>query len=84
MRNKISRRQFLSTGAAVTLATPVAAQQAGGGASTPNPGPGVWVHWLDGGAPVVDQGVTCEHRGPAADSAPGNTRCVTQQALVIR
>ena len=59
MRNKISRRQFLSTGAARALSTtPIAAQQAGVGASTPNPGPGAWVRWLDGGAPAVAQGVT--------------------------
>ena len=58
MKNKISRRQFLSTSAALTLATPIAAQQGGGGASAPNPAPGAWVRWLDGGAPAVDAGVT--------------------------
>src|SRR5262245_27323703 len=57
MKNRTSRRQFLTT----TTAAPVALAIANGLQSTAagaNPGPGNWVSWLDKGAPTVAQGVT--------------------------
>jgi hypothetical protein len=61
MRNRISRRQFLSTGAATSAALAVTVNSA---ANTPaahagaNPGPGAWVRWLDDRAAKIAQGVT--------------------------
>lgn len=61
MSNRISRRAFLSTGAATSAALAIST-----GAATspplaplaPNPGTGNWVRWLDGKAPAIAQGMT--------------------------
>src|SRR5262245_21808184 len=59
MKNRISRRAFLSTTAAAPVALAVANPLT---PSTPvtaaNPGPGSWVRWLVDRAPAVAQGVT--------------------------
>ena len=61
MKNRISRRQFLSTGAATSAALAITTNSP---ANTPaaragaNPGPGAWVRWLDDHAAKVAQGVT--------------------------
>ena len=62
MKRRISRRQFIST-AATTAAVGTAGLEARPQASspvvsTPNPGPGAWVRWLDGEASTIAQGVT--------------------------
>ena len=60
MSNRISRRAFLSTGAATSAALAIST----GGSPPPpspigpNPAAGNWVRWLDGQAPAVAQGVT--------------------------
>jgi hypothetical protein len=64
VKKRISRRQFISTGAATTAILGAAASEAGQQLkpdpvfSTPNPGAGAWVRWLDGDTPAVAQGVT--------------------------
>jgi hypothetical protein len=64
MKKRISRRQFLSTSAATTAILGAATTEAGQELkptpviSTPNPGAGAWVRWLDGSAAAVAQGVT--------------------------
>ena len=64
MKKRISRRQFISTSAATTAVLGAAALEAGQQASsspvisTPNPGAGAWVRWLDGQAAAIAQGVT--------------------------
>jgi hypothetical protein len=63
MKKRISRRQFISSSAAGTAvlgAVAIEASQAKTAPviSTPNPGSGAWVRWLDGSAPAVGQGVT--------------------------
>ncbi|HEU4778723.1 MAG TPA: hypothetical protein VFS58_02455 [Steroidobacteraceae bacterium] len=63
MKKRISRRQFISTGAATTAILGAAADAAAQPKSTPvistaNPGAGNWVRWLDGLAGNVAQGVT--------------------------
>jgi hypothetical protein len=63
MGRRISRRQFISTGAATTAALSVAANQTSGLTTSPvvsaaNPGAGAWVRWLDGRAPPLAHGVT--------------------------
>jgi hypothetical protein len=59
MKNRISRRQFLSTTAAAPVALAVATNLTASPAVTAaNPGPGSWVRWLGDTAPSVAQGVT--------------------------
>jgi hypothetical protein len=62
MRNRISRRQFLSTSAASSAALAInlnaAAQSTGARPIAANPGAGAWVRWLDDQAGKVAQGVT--------------------------
>ncbi|MBC8027352.1 MAG: twin-arginine translocation signal domain-containing protein, partial [Steroidobacteraceae bacterium] len=59
MKNRISRRQFLSTSAATPVALAVATQLTSSHAvAAANPGKGAWVRWLDDRAPATAQGVT--------------------------
>jgi hypothetical protein len=64
MKKRISRRQFISTSAATTAVLGAAAagstqtDKTSAVISTPNPGAGAWVRWLDGDAAGVAQGVT--------------------------
>ncbi len=59
MKNRISRRQFLSTSAATPVALAVATQLTSSHAvAAANPGRGAWVRWLDDRAPATAQGVT--------------------------
>jgi hypothetical protein len=64
MKQRISRRQFISSGVATSAALgTVAARTAQGAGKSPaasmiNPGPGAWVRWLDGNAGKIAQGVT--------------------------
>jgi hypothetical protein len=59
MKKRISRRQFLSTGAAAPVALAVGANATlEHSAIAANPGSGAWVRWLDGSAAPVAQGVT--------------------------
>lgn len=64
VKKRISRRQFISTGAASTAVLGVAATAAPPQSkpapviSAPNPGSGAWVRWLDGDSSAVAQGVT--------------------------
>jgi len=64
MKKRISRRQFISTSAATTAvlgaATLEAAPHSGSSPvfSTPNPGVGAWVRWLDEQPSAIAQGVT--------------------------
>ncbi len=59
MKNRISRRAFLSASAAAPVAIGVASTAAPSSiVTTANPGPGSWVRWLDDHAPNVAQGVT--------------------------
>jgi hypothetical protein len=64
MKKRISRRQFISTTAVTTAvlgaASLEASQQSGSSPSisTPNPGAGAWVRWLDGKPAAIAQGVT--------------------------
>jgi hypothetical protein len=59
MKQRISRRQFLTTSAAAPVVLSAAGTLAAGSPKTGrNPGAGAWVAWLDGKAPEVAQGVT--------------------------
>src|ERR1043165_3289703 len=61
MSNRISRRAFLSTGAATSAALAIATQPGSQPPPAPidaNPGAGNWVRWLDGKTPAIAQGVT--------------------------
>ena len=61
MGNRISRRAFLSTGAASGAALAIATRAAAQPPPVPigpNPATGNWVRWLDGKAPATAQGVT--------------------------
>src|SRR5262245_52631539 len=61
MTNRISRRAFLSTGAATSAVLAIntsTASQPPPSPIGPNPAAGNWVRWLDGSAPAVAQGVT--------------------------
>src|SRR5688572_11344651 len=64
MGKRISRRQFISTGAATTAVVhAIAADPASTASEIPkpaaaNPGAGNWVRWLDGRTSAVAQGVT--------------------------
>src|SRR5262245_18819520 len=58
--NRISRRQFLSSGAAGSAALAISLNSSAQAARpiAANPGAGAWVRWLDDGASKVAQGVT--------------------------
>ncbi len=63
MGQGISRREFLTTGAATTAALGLAGAATSASQATPafiaaNPGPGNWVRWLDDRASPIPQGVT--------------------------
>ena len=59
MKNRISRRQFLSTSAAAPVVLAAAsAASAGTAPVASNPGKGNWVRWLEGRASPVAQGLT--------------------------
>ena len=63
MGQGISRREFLTTGAATTAALGLAGAATSASQATPafiaaNPGPGNWVRWLDDRAAAIPQGVT--------------------------
>src|SRR5947208_2808794 len=60
MSNRISRRAFLSTGAAssAVLAIDTRATRPPPAPVGANPGAGNWVRWLDRKAPAAAQGVT--------------------------
>jgi hypothetical protein len=63
MKKRISRRQFISNSAAGTailgaVAVETSQAKTAPAISTPNPGSGAWVRWLDGSADAVAQGVT--------------------------
>jgi len=61
MSNRISRRAFLSTGAASGAVLAITTQAASQPSTPPidaNPAAGNWVRWLDGKAPAIAQGVT--------------------------
>jgi hypothetical protein len=60
MKNKISRRHFLSAAAVAPAALSAATPDIAGAprAVAPNPREGNWVRWLDGRAPAVQQGIT--------------------------
>jgi hypothetical protein len=62
MDRRISRRQFMAAGAAVSAALPMASASGAQGAIPPalpaNPSIGNWSRWLDGPAPKVAAGAT--------------------------
>jgi hypothetical protein len=58
MKQRISRRQFLTTSAAAPVVFSAAANLASAAPLERNPREGAWVRWLDGRAPGVAQGVT--------------------------
>jgi hypothetical protein len=59
MKNRISRRAFLSAGATAPIAIGIASRAAASPIySTANPSAGNWVRWLDDRAAPVSQGVT--------------------------
>jgi len=90
MSNRISRRAFLSTGAATSAALAISTHSASQGSraapAVANPAPGNWVRWLDQ-APAIPQGVTWGTpwpRGKLKSAKNLALRAVTGAALPLQ
>jgi hypothetical protein len=83
MGGKISRRQFLSTTTATTVALNLPAPGASAGSpayAAPNPAPGNWVRWLDDRAPAIAQGITWGTPWPRGKQKAGRAFALRDRA----